>query len=112
MLRAGIELKPMPDFALRAGYDLTTSPEYYYNADNAKKNLDSKTRSFSFGAGYSSEGSFFTDIACKYTKYAKEYIAPYSDYILDNKNNVLTYSPEILNKPNLWDIVWTVGWRF
>ena len=31
MLRAGIELKPVPQFAIRAGYGLTTSPEKALN---------------------------------------------------------------------------------
>lgn len=108
MLRIGAEVKPIPQFAIRAGYNYTTSPEL----DSDGKALDSNVSAFTFGFGYSSEGSFFTDLAFKSTKYPKEYIAPYSDYILDSSNKVLTYSPEVLNKGNLCDIVWTIGWRF
>jgi hypothetical protein len=103
MLRLGAEIRIVPEFAVRGGYDMSTSPE---------KNIGTKKKAFSFGFGYDSKGPFFTDIALKHTKYANEYIAPYADYILDKSNNVVTYSPEILNKSSLWDVVWTVGLRF
>ena len=115
MLRAGIELKPVPQFAIRAGYGLTTSPE---KAMNEYENLvyvseiaeNTMTHKGSFGLGYSSNGSFFADIACSYTKYADEYIYPYDDYAFDDNGYSLT--PEILHKRSLWNIMLTIGFRF
>ena len=115
MLRAGIELKPVPQFAIRAGYGLTTSPE---KAMNEYGNLvyvseiaeNTMTHKGSFGLGYSSNGSFFADIACSYTKYADEYIYPYDDYAFDDNGYSLT--PEILHKRSLWNIMLTIGFRF
>ncbi len=104
-VRAGVEIKPIPQFALRAGYNLMTSPEYFYEG-NTRKNVDALTHSASFGLGYSSNGSFFFDLATRYTKLADEYVSIYGDYI----DNVM--SPEILNKAGLWDITATIGFRF
>ncbi|MFA6591976.1 MAG: hypothetical protein WCR48_00625 [Bacteroidales bacterium] len=118
LLRIGGEIKVTPQFAVRAGYNLTTTPESGFDTAGKKVSNgvlslmeryyddNAKTQSFSFGFGYSSNSSFFTDIACKYTQYAKEYMFPYYDYI-DGVN-----SPVILNKAGLWDIVWTLGFRF
>jgi len=104
-VRVGAEIKPVPQFALRAGYNLMTSPEYYFKG-NTKKNVKALTHSVSLGAGYSSNGSFFFDVAARYTKLADEYVSIYGDYI----DNVM--SPEILNKAGLWDISATIGFRF
>ena len=115
MLRAGIELKPVPQFAIRAGYGLTTSPEKALNeygnlvyVSNIAENT--MTHKGSFGLGYSSNGSFFADVACSYTKYADEYIYPYDDYAFDDNGYSLT--PEILHKRSLWNIMLTIGFRF
>ena len=115
MLRAGIELKPVPQFAIRAGYGLTTSPEKALNeygnlvyVSNIAENT--MTHKGSFGLGYSSNGSFFADAACSYTKYADEYIYPYDDYAFDDNGYSLT--PEILHKRSLWNIMLTIGFRF
>ena len=120
MLRAGIEIKPIPQFAIRAGYGLTTSPEkamdqggniVYVSSltDNPGQTMVHKG---SFGLGYSSDGSFFADIACSYTRYRYEYIYPYDDYIFDDSGNVITYVPEIQNRRGLWNVMLTLGFRF
>lgn len=111
MLRAGVEIKPFESFALRAGYGLTTSPEKYYDDGGMAASVESMMHSFSFGLGYSSKGSFFCDLACKCTKYYDEYIRPYDDYIF-NGDQVAIFSPEILNKKVLWNVVMTFGFRF
>lgn len=108
MFRAGIEIKPAPVLAIRAGYTLTTSPELYYE-DNVKKTVKADRSSFAAGLGYSSNGSFFADLAFRATKYANEYIYPYSDYILGED---YFPSPEILNRKWAYDIMLTIGFRF
>ena len=115
MLRAGIEIKPVPQFAIRAGYGLATSPEKIQNEYGnivyvGKIAGNTMTQKGSFGLGYSSNGSFFADLACCYTKYPDEYIYPYDDYAFDENGYSLT--PEILHKRSLWNIMLTIGFRF
>ena len=115
-LRLGAEFKPVRKLALRAGYGLVTSPE---KGDDGKYILQSRTlagntvkvrshdSSFSFGAGYISDGSFFADLAVRVRLKDNLYVTPYADYI----ENVP--SPEItVFRNNLWDVMATVGWRF
>ena len=125
MLRAGIELKPVPQFAIRAGYGLTTHPQKGINAYGVSKYIwemfpNTMTHKGSFGLGYSSNGSFFADVACSYTKYADEYIWPYSiaydgaeDCPVTPQGDYNDYlAPEILHKRSLWNIMLTIGFRF
>lgn len=125
MLRAGIELKPVPQFAIRAGYGLTTHPQKGINAYGDSKYIwemfpNTMTHKGSFGLGYSSNGSFFADVACSYTKYADEYIWPYSiaydgaeDCPVTPQGDYNDYlAPEILHKRSLWNIMLTIGFRF
>lgn len=105
MFRAGLEIKPMEFLAVRAGYGLTTSPEKYYDANDMKKYVKSYRNSFSAGLGYSSDGSFFADVAFRATRYADEYVYPYIDY-MDFP------SPEILHRKWMFDVMLTVGFRF
>lgn len=100
-VRLGAEVKPMPEFAIRAGYNFTTTPEYY-----GTQTLHDNLNSFSVGLGYSSKGSFFADIAARLTTMADETISPYADYLIDYA------SPMILNKRERYDITATLGWRF
>lgn len=114
MLRAGIEIKPVSSFSIRAGYGLTTSPEKYYDGDMIKKVKSSSSR-FSAGVGYSSSGSFFLDFAVQATKYAREYIYPYDYYALNGNDIVIDpriETPEILSKRWLLNAVLTFGFRF
>ena len=109
--RIGAEVKPTPEIAVRAGYGITSSPERYYE-NNVKKTPSTFKRSFAAGLGYSSDGSFFFDLAVRGTRNPVEYIYPYSDYIFDNNNNVISLTPEIRNKQMMWDVVATIGFRF
>lgn len=109
--RIGAEVKPTPEIAVRAGYGITSSPERYYE-NNVKKTPSTFKRSFAAGLGYSSHGSFFFDLAVRGTRNPVEYIYPYSDYIFDNNNNVISLTPEIRNKQMMWDVVATLGFRF
>ena len=118
MFRAGIEIKPVPQFSIRAGYGLTTSPEkiqdeyghLVYVSKVAEHPERTMTHKGSFGLGYSSNGSFFADVACSYTRYPNEYIYPYDDYAFDENGYSLT--PEIENRRSLWSVMLTVGFRF
>lgn len=100
-LRVGMEVKPMPEFAIRAGYNFTTIPEY-----TSGTTLNDRLNAFSVGVGYSSKGSFFADLAARLTMFSDEEIFPYSDYLSDFA------SPMILNKRERYDITATIGWRF
>ena len=62
----------------------------------------------SAGVGYSSDGSFFSDLAVRYTKYASDYFNPYGDYI----SGFDDYLPEVVQTRSMADIVLTLGWRF
>lgn len=105
-LRLGAEFKPAPEIAVRAGYNFTTTPEYWYNNNSVKQTLNDKINAFSVGLGYSSNGSFFADLAGRLTMLADEYISPYADYLSD------CASPLILNKRERWSLTATFGWRF
>ncbi len=105
MVRVGAEFKPVPEFAVRAGYNFTTVPEYYYNG-NQKTKLNDRTNAFSVGLGYSSDGSFFADLAARLTMLSDEIISPYADYLSD------VASPLILNKRDIYSLTATIGWRF
>lgn len=105
MVRVGAEFKPMPEIAVRAGYNFTTTPEYVYEG-NSKTTLNDRINAFSVGLGYSSNGSFFADIAARLTMLSDEYISPYADYLED------LASPMILNKRDIYNVTATIGWRF
>ena len=133
-LRAGIEVKPLPEFSLRAGYSLITDPERYaydlngnmYTAENWNTNdivtlqefryFKNMTNAYSLGVGYSSEGSFFADAAVRLTSYPKLYYAPYyyGEYDAVDKNGMLldAGSPDIAFNRSVFDILLTIGWRF
>ena len=134
-LRAGLEFRVTPEFALRAGYNLITTPERYYTSSNGDmitandfvanfedlrgdlhnaKYFKDKTQAFSFGAGYSSPGSFFMDVAARFTGYPMATFSPYYDY--ENYNaageTVNFASPRVDNWRKVMDIVMTIGFRF
>lgn len=102
-LRVGAEFKPASALAIRAGYNLATDAMKAY--DGAELPI---RQNVSFGLGYSTKGSFFADIACRYTFKTEEFIYPYSDYLADYG----TWSPEIKNTHSDWKLLLTLGWRF
>ena len=103
-LRLGFELKPMPEFAVRAGYGVTTVPDKV--ADKGSKSRSSA----SLGFGYSSGGSFFFDMALRGNFRPNQYYTLYGDNA--NPYGGVYYNPEVKIKNALWDIVATFGWRF
>lgn len=103
MFRVGAEIKAGP-IAARAGYGLTTSPEKAFDGH--------RNQNVSFGLGYSSNGSFFADLALRRNFAVSEYYMPYSDYIFDDEDNILDPAPEILIRTSDWKLLFTIGWRF
>ncbi|MBO4671529.1 MAG: hypothetical protein J5640_06805 [Bacteroidales bacterium] len=138
-VRAGLEVKPIPILALRAGYSLVTSGEKYWlddtgamvtaetvrfkgNTDIFAQNLVSShyfkdlTHAFSIGAGYSSPGSFFADLAVRLTNYPTVEYAPYYYGAYDAKDNAgrslgVAAPVESIDR-SLVDVLLTFGWRF
>ena len=139
-VRAGIEVKPLPTLSVRAGYSFISDPEKYYdnlsgsgivtaetieflgNSTAFKQQLgdshyfDNYTHAVSLGAGYSSPGSFFADVAVRMTSYPVSYYAPYyygSYEAVDNNNKLIYYgSPLERLERNVFDVLLTLGWRF
>ena len=103
MWRFGAEAK-LGALALRGGYGLSTSPEKHFKGTYRSN--------FSFGLGYSSNGSFFADFAVRKNIYNNEYFMPYSDYIFDENDNIAEPAPEILITRSDWKVLLTLGWRF
>lgn len=100
-VRLGAEFKPMPEFAIRAGYNYTLTP-----INDAKTKIKDKMNAYTVGVGYSSSGSFFADFSARLLTMADEWVSPYKDYLTDCP------SPLILNKRERYDITATIGWRF
>lgn len=109
MFRAGLEVKPLPELAVRAGYSLTTSGEKFDWVGNKLNGQNVQTASV--GLGYSSKGSFFADAAVQTRFLSDEYFMPYEDYT-DETGAILEYAPEIVNHRSLWKALLTIGWRF
>ena len=114
-IRLGAELKPAPQYAIRVGYNLATGAQYNTLAsDNRVVALSRQERkeqirtAVSFGAGYSSAGSFFADFAIRFQYLANEYITPY--YYYNTTEEVVT--PEICGQNALCNALLTLGWRF
>src|SRR5574344_902530 len=137
-LRLGAEVKVNPEFSVRAGYSLVTSPEHHWT-NNSGDDVDAssfissfndyysgnkslvtysyygdRTTSYSFGFGYSSPGSFFADIAARVINYPHSTFSPYYDYVNYDStgNEVNVKSPKVLNSRSLWNVALTLGWRF
>lgn len=136
--RIGGELRVTPEWALRAGYSVTVSPERWWtDSDGQKVTADDfgadfysyfnrikslvtphyygdRTQAFSVGFGYSSPGSFFLDVAARLTRYPAATFAPYYDYdSYDSYGNLQNVdAPRILNRRDLWHVSMTLGWRF
>lgn len=109
IFRFGAEVK-LGTFALRGGYGITQSPE---KATLSGEDLPAlRTQTASFGLGYASKKSFFADAAVRYAFATDEYFMPYEDYMYDANDNLVAFSPEILNRRSDWKVMLTIGWRF
>lgn len=120
-IRAGIEVKPLAELAVRAGYDVKTSAqkaEWDSYDEVYVKCRPHFTHKASVGIGYSSKGSFFADAALVRTFIPREYFMPYDDYVFtyDKNGNAIIdenyYAPELLIRSSLWKVVLTFGFRF
>lgn len=118
-VRVGMEVKPIPMLAIRAGYNFNVSAEKAiwdgFEYVNIKPTFSHKA---ALGLGFSSNKSFFADIACTRAFLPKEYFMPYSDYVFtytkegDIAVDPNYYAPEILIKSSLWNVILTLGFRF
>ena len=118
-LRLGAEYKPLPFLAVRAGYNFNTSAEKAiwdgFEYVSIKPTFSHKA---AIGLGFSSNKSFFADIACTRSFLSKEYFMPYSDYVFkytkegDIAVDPNYYAPEILIQSSLWNVILTLGFRF
>ena len=131
-IRAGVEFKPSPELALRAGYSFVSDPEKWYTDNNGNRvnaetwegysqpityggKFDSYTHAISAGLGYSSPGSFFADFAVRSTFCPLTYYSPYyyGYEPMDKAGKALAVKTpmETLDR-KLIDVVATIGWRF
>lgn len=114
--RLGAEVKFFNALAVRAGYGVSSAAEKTDYNGNRLPELNAHCASF--GLGYSSKGSFFTDLACvnyfstSSGKLSREYIMPYDDYIFDDAGAVASFAPEIMVLKSSWKVFLTLGWRF
>ena len=119
-VRIGAEFKPIPELAIRAGYNLNTSAEKAIWDGFEYIELDKPTLSHkaAVGLGYSSKKSFFADIACTRSFIPNEYFMPYNDYVYTEtkEGDIIVdpnyYAPELLIKSSLWKVILTIGFRF
>ena len=100
--RLGAEYKIIPQFAIRAGYNLGSNPNREYDENGIRFTPSAWWHTGSLGIGYSSSGSFFCDFAlrCKINPTDWNYPYPTAD------------APEIAVNNRLWDAVLTFGLRF
>lgn len=138
-VRTGIEVKPLPELAIRAGYSILTDPEKYWddekgnrvtaetvqfigNSSAIRQNLvkshhfDSITHAVSLGAGYSSPGSFYADLAVRLTSYPIAYYSPYYygayDAVDSGGRSINVGAPLEKLERSVYDVMMTLGWRF
>lgn len=109
ILRAGMEIKLLPEVALRAGYQYYTSGEM----DLEKNKAMTTTQQYgSVGLGYISRSGFFADIAYQQQlQKTSEKFWLYDD-IYDGNGNVYRPAPEGINKFGNFKILLSIGFRF
>ena len=124
ILRAGLEVKPIPALSLRAGYNYTTAAEHawwdgYSVVKYSAAELASMAQhAFSAGIGYSF-GSFYVDAAARFRMLPAEYVVPYYYYYAPDEtqywNKVVDedfLTPEVASRRRMTDVILTLGWRF
>ena len=111
--RVGLEVKPVPSFAIRGGFN------YIGSGLSGKEGLSVGTTSGSFGLGWSSRGAFYADLAVRARFAPDRYIIPYyyykpvsssQPYYKYIDDSVLT--PEVCVKTAVVDVALTLGMRF
>lgn len=110
--RVGAEVKPVPWFAARAGFNYITDGTKF--KDDAGNVLKADTKAFSLGLSYYTSRSFFMDLAFKYSMRPNANYQVYEDY--DNRGNGDSYldicGPVLQSKRKLMVVALTAGWRF
>lgn len=102
MVRVGAEVKPIPELAIRVGYNFTS---------NGLVEVKENTNAFTLGLGYDSPWAFFCDIAAKMTYQPSYSVKPYENYS-DAVTGKVFVAPELTSTRRLLNIVGTIGWRF
>lgn len=120
-LKIGAEVKVMPQFAVRAGYALYTTPmKKSFRTGETGEVLtagtvtnytldDGSTNYYTIGLGYRFTPNFYADLACVYKTY-KESVYPYSSTVTTD-NNYHLVTPGTL-KNNDTKVVLTLGYKF
>ena len=105
-LRAGIEAWPIPQLALRLGYNYYSSPIEHYNNNLPDRDFDLSRHYASAGIGFRALSGFFIDLA-------------YQQQCNQSDNNYLLYdsyetfeAPVTSERFRDWKILLTLGWRF
>lgn len=104
-LRVGFEIKPVPEIAVRAGYNYSTVADKEHDPGISRQTA-------SIGLGYSSGGSFFCDFALRGSFRPTEYYQLYNDYFYDENDFLVIASPRVKIDSRLFDLAVTFGWRF
>jgi opacity protein-like surface antigen len=113
--RAGIEYKPIPEFAFRAGYNYSTAAFEEYAIKNLPLNsIHTDTdftnkyaqSNYTFGIGYKGK-SFYADITYKYATQKADF---YPFVYLDNDQWVSPEAAKVTD--NRSQVLLTLGYRF
>lgn len=103
-VRAGIEAWPIPQLALRLGYNYYSSPD---------RDFDLSRHYASAGIGFRALSGFFIDLA--YQQQCNQSGSSFQlyDNIIDaNDGSILTAAPVTVERFRDWKILLTLGWRF
>lgn len=138
-LRIGAEIRVMPSISLRAGLNISGSPERWYDDNEGYQiyasdydrwfddfesgkfyltgsphKVPDQIMALSCGLGYSSPGSFYADVAIRRTTFPESVYRPYSNYLSHNVGGTVydIVSPSVKSTFSQFDAVLTIGWRF
>jgi len=104
-LRLGTEININDYLSFRCGYNRISCPE----KDDDGKYYKDKTKSWTWGLGYSSKGAFFVDLAFKRTSYPSYTYYPFYDY--GSPLGAEIKAPGVNSTRKLNNVVLTFGWR-
>ena len=125
-LRAGVELKVMPQFSLRGGAEFRTGaikPDVVKDIANNSLQIetagttphftvDKGSQTYTFGLGYRFTKSFYTDLACALIYNNADYYnfsaLPYNP----NDGEIGVSSDRGTIKTNRTKVLWTLGYKF
>lgn len=109
IVRAGAEIRVLPEIAIRAGYQYYTSGEI---DRDTRKAMDTKLQYGSLGLGFVSKAGFFADIAYQQVLQKTEESFWLYDDIIGPNDTVITPAPEGRNKFGTFKILLSLGFRF